>query len=197
MVRKRRGDKYIMYYGNIKPCSTENGPGVRLSLFVSGCRNHCKGCFSEQTWDFNYGKPYTEETKNEIIKSITPGYIKGITILGGEPFEPENQLEVLNLVKRIRQEFPQKSIWIYSGFLFEDLINENSKSRGHTEHIKDILSNIDVLVDGKFDIELKNACIPYRGSSNQRIIDMKKTMEQWDTSHTVFLMDNLMNKKED
>lgn len=176
-----------MYYGNIKPCSIENGPGVRVSFFVSGCRHHCKDCFSPQTWNFTYGNEYTEDTKNEIISLLEPTYVKGLTILGGEPFEPENQEIVLDLVKTAKELFPQKSIWMYSGFTFEEVYKSDSESRSHTNTAIEILKNIDVLVDGEFKTELKNLSLSYRGSENQRILDIPRTLEKFDTIQDVEL----------
>lgn len=165
-----------MYYGNIKPVSIENGYGVRVSLFVSGCRNCCKGCFSSQTWDFCYGKEFTQDTMNEILRDLEPSYVQGITILGGEPMEPENQECVLNIIQNIRTKLPDKDIWMYSGFTLDEMLGDNH-SRCKTEFLKDILNNLDVLVDGKFVEGLKNVSLKFRGSSNQRVIDMKRTME--------------------
>jgi len=165
-----------MYYGNIKEFSVENGTGVRVSFFVSGCRHCCKNCFSKHTWDFNYGLPYDEEVSDKIIEALRPNYIEGITILGGDPLEPENQEEVLKLMKRIREELPQKNIWMFSGFVFEELFDENC--RAHTEYIEEILENLDVLVDGEFIDRLKNLSLKFRGSSNQRILNVKKSLEE-------------------
>lgn len=181
-----------MYYGNIKPCSIENGPGVRVSFFVSGCRHHCKDCFSSQTWNFTYGNEYTEDTKNEIITLLKPTYVKGLTILGGEPFEPENQEIVLDLIKTIKELFPQKSIWIYSGFTFEEIYKSNSESRSHTNIAIEILKNIDVLVDGEFKTELKNLSLSYRGSENQRILDIPQTLEKFNTTQNIVLKTEYM-----
>ena len=142
-----------MNYGEIKYYDIANGPGVRTSLFVSGCRNRCEDCFNRETWAFDFGKPYTEETENAIVESLKPYYIAGLTVLGGEPFEKENQPEVLKLVKRVRKEFPNKTIWIFSGFTYEELIS-GSRAPGDTAH--EILSVCDVLVDGRFDKSKKN-----------------------------------------
>lgn len=159
-----------MNYGNIKECSTENGPGVRVSLFVSGCRHHCKGCFSQQTWSFDYGDKYTAETKNRIIQLLSPTYVAGLTILGGEPFEPENTPEVLELVKLVRETFGStKTIWMYSGFTFGELYSRDDA--------RDILQEIDVLIDGPFVEKERNITLSFRGSENQRIIDVQKTLE--------------------
>ena len=161
-----------MHYGEIKNCDIANGLGVRVTLFVSGCTNHCENCFQPQTWDFCYGKPFTGETEDELIRLLSPDYINGLTLLGGEPFEVENQAGVLALIKRAKEEFPKKTIWIYSGFTYEELL---SGSRAATPNAREILSLCDVLVDGRFKKELKNISLKFRGSENQRIIDLKKT----------------------
>lgn len=161
-----------MHYGNIKECDIADGPGVRVSLFVSGCRHHCKGCFNSETWDFQYGKPYTKETEEEIIRLLEPGFIQGFTLLGGEPFEPENQVELVKLLKRIRETYPKKDIWCYSGYLYDvDMI---PGGKVYTEVTEEMLSYIDVLVDGKFVEELKDITLVFRGSSNQRILRLKE-----------------------
>ena len=165
-----------MNYASIKDCDIANGTGVRISLFVSGCTHHCKGCFNEATWDFNYGEPFTKEIEDKIIKMLEPSYIKGLTLLGGEPFEPSNQAVLLPFIKRIKEIYPNKNIWAYSGYLFDrDLLNE---SRAHTEHTLELLSYIDVLVDGPFVLKLKDISLKFRGSSNQRIIDVKKSLKE-------------------
>ena len=161
-----------MHYGNIKECDIADGPGVRVSLFVSGCRHHCKGCFNSETWDFQYGKPYTKETEEEIIRLLEPGFIQGFTLLGGEPFEPENQVELVKLLKRIRETYPKKDIWCYSGYLYDvDMI---PGGKVYTEVTEEMLSYIYVLVDGKFVEELKDITLVFRGSSNQRILHLKE-----------------------
>ena len=159
-----------MNYAGIKKTDVANGPGVRVSLFVSGCRHHCKGCFNSETWDFSYGAPFDEAVMDEIMESLEPEYIEGFTVLGGEPFEPENRGTVLEVIKKVRERHPDMSIWCYSGFLFEDL--------RETETAKDILSLINVLVDGKFVEEKKNLRLKFRGSENQRLIDVKKSLVQ-------------------
>lgn len=160
-----------MFYGNIIKTDTANGSGIRLSLFVSGCTNHCEGCFQPQTWDFRYGTPYTKETENSIIDELRKGYYDGLTILGGEPFEYANQGEILNLIRRVKEELPERTIWIYTGFtLDKDLVPGGCR---YVSGITDkILDSIDVLVDGKFVKELRNIMLNFRGSENQRIIDM-------------------------
>lgn len=164
-----------MNYGEIKKCDIANGEGVRVSLFVSGCTHHCKGCFNADTWDFNYGKPYTTDTEDYIISLLKSPYISGFTLLGGEPFEPCNQRAVLPLLKRIRSEYPDKNIWCYTGYLFDkELLCE---SRARCEVTDEMLSLIDVLVDGRFIEDLKDISLAYKGSSNQRIIDVKSSLE--------------------
>ena len=165
-----------MNYGEIKNYDIANGEGVRVTLFVSGCTHHCKGCFNEMTWDFNYGKPYTKQTEDEIIKMLEPYYIDGLTLLGGEPMEKPNQQALLPLLKRVRETYPEKNIWCYTGYTLEsDLLNE---SRARCECTDEILSLIDVLVDGEFILEKKNISLPFRGSENQRIIDMPATLKK-------------------
>ena len=161
-----------MNYGNIKECDIADGPGVRVSLFVSGCRHHCKGCLNKETWDFDYGMPYTKETEDEIIRLLAPSYIQGITLLGGEPFEPENQKELAGLLKRVRETYPDKDIWCYTGYLYDVDLPEGG--RVHTEVTEEMLSYIDVLVDGEFIEEEKDVTLVFRGSRNQRIIELGK-----------------------
>jgi anaerobic ribonucleoside-triphosphate reductase activating protein len=163
-----------MHYSGIKYNDISNGPGVRVSLFVSGCTNHCNGCFNTVTWDFNYGNLYTEKIEHEIIENLKLPRYTGITILGGEPFEIENQPTVNALVKHVRQELPDKSVWLYTGFTYDTDLAPGGKRYipGVTE---ELLSNTDVLVDGKFDIDLKDISLVFRGSSNQRIIDLKSS----------------------
>ncbi len=162
-----------MHYGEIKNCDIANGIGVRVTLFVSGCTNRCEGCFQPETWDFGYGQPFTKETEDEIIKLLAPDYIDGLTLLGGEPFEPSNQAALLPFVRRVREAYPNKTIWAFTGFTLEELNNESSRCR--TENTCELLNNIDVLVDGRFVLALKNLSLRFRGSSNQRIIDMVAT----------------------
>lgn len=159
-----------MNYANIKKYDIADGPGVRVSLFVSGCRHHCKGCFNAETWDFNYGQPYTAETEAEIIDALKSSYIAGFTLLGGEPFEPENQVEMVKLLKKIRETYPEKSIWCYTGYLYDvDLI---PGGKVFTEVTQEMLSYIDTLVDGEFIEEEKDLSLKFRGSRNQRIIHL-------------------------
>lgn len=161
-----------MNYANIKKYDIADGPGVRVSLFVSGCRHHCKGCFNSEAWDFEYGRPYTAETEAEILEALKPGYIAGLTLLGGEPFEPENQAELVKLLRKVRETYPEKSIWSYTGFVYDkDLV---PGGRAYTDVTDEMLSYLDVLVDGPFVEELKDITLQFRGSSNQRIIKMDK-----------------------
>lgn len=163
-----------MYYGNIKKYDIADGLGVRVTLFCSGCTNHCEGCFQKETWNFRYGKLYTEETEAEILKALEPSYIQGLTLLGGEPFEPENQRVLVTLLRKVRNEMPQKDIWSYTGFIYEkDLLPGERK---HTEVTDEMLSYLDVLVDGPFVLSRKDISLKFRGSSNQRVLDMKKTL---------------------
>ena len=162
-----------MYYGEIKNCDIANGIGVRVTLFVSGCTNHCEHCFQPETWDFHYGQPFTEETEETVLRLLEPAYINGLTLLGGEPFEPENQRALLPFLRRVRAEHPEKTIWAYSGFTLEELRQEGSHPR--CEVTDDVLDLVDVLVDGRFVEAKKDISLRFRGSSNQRIIDLKKT----------------------
>lgn len=163
-----------MHYGSIKKNDIANGEGVRVSLFVSGCRVNCKHCFQKETWDFNYGKEFNEETKKEIIEALKPNYIKGLTVLGGEPFEKENQEELVKLYREIKQIYPNKDIWSFSGYLFDvDILN----GKRHFDVTDELLSYIDVLVDGPFVNELKNISLKFRGSENQRVIDVQKSLK--------------------
>lgn len=164
-----------MYYGKIKDCDIADGIGVRVTLFVSGCTNRCPHCFQPETWDFSYGEPFTEETERKILDMLAPGYIHGLTLLGGEPFEPENQRALLPFLKKVRQQRPGKTIWSYSGFTWEELHRDGSHPR--CEVTDELLSLLDVLVDGRFAEELKNISLRFRGSSNQRLIDVPKTLE--------------------
>ena len=166
----------FMNYGEIKTTDIANGQGVRTSLFVSGCTHHCKECFNAETWDFNFGKPFTKEVEDEIIDSLRPDFVAGLTILGGEPMEVVNQKVVNPFIKRVKEELPNKNIWIYSGYTWEELTDENN-SRCHSEDTMEILNNIDVLVDGEFVLEQKDISLRFRGSANQRVIDVPKTLE--------------------
>ncbi len=164
-----------MNYAVIKKTDTANGPGVRVSLFVSGCTHHCKSCFNSETWDFNYGMPYTEETENEIIDALSPAYIRGLSLLGGEPLEPANRTVLLGLLKRVRSLYPHKDVWCYTGYDFEkDLLVWMEEGRADVE---ELLSLIDVLVDGEFVEEKKNLRLAFRGSENQRLLDVPASLK--------------------
>ncbi|MGM9937417.1 MAG: anaerobic ribonucleoside-triphosphate reductase activating protein [Candidatus Ornithomonoglobus sp.] len=166
-----------MNYAEIKYYDIANGPGVRTSLFVSGCTHRCKGCFNKVAWDFRYGRAFDINTHDEIIESCEPYYIAGLTLLGGEPMEPENQTAILELAEDFKKKYPQKTIWCYSGYTYEQLTGK-AESRAYTELTKKILSYVDVLVDGEFEQDKHDITLRFRGSSNQRLIDMKKTREQ-------------------
>lgn len=163
-----------MHYGKIKNCDIANGNGVRVTLFVSGCTHHCKGCFNPETWDFRYGQPYTEETEETILRMLTPPFINGLTLLGGEPMEPDNQRALLPLVKKAKERFPEKDIWCYTGYTLEtDLLTGDAR----TEVTDELLSHIDVLVDGEFIEAQKNISLRFRGSENQRLLALRETLE--------------------
>lgn len=161
-----------MNYCGIKKCDIANGIGVRVTLFVSGCTHHCKGCFQPETWDFAYGDLFTAETEKEIQEAMAPDYINGLTLLGGEPFEPENQRVLVDFLKKVKGKYPKKSIWCYTGYLYEELLSD---SRARCEVTDEMLSMIDVLVDGEFELDKKNISLQFRGSENQRLIDLNKT----------------------
>ena len=165
-----------MYYGEIKKCDIANGEGVRVSLFVSGCTHHCPGCFNADTWNFKYGSEYTDQTEKEILEALSPSYINGLTLLGGEPFEPENQKTLVGLLRKVRESYPEKNIWCYTGYLYDEQLLNNSRAR--CEYTDEKLSMIDVLVDGEFVEALKDIRLVFRGSSNQRVIDVKKSLGQ-------------------
>ena len=167
-----------MYYSAIKYRDIANGLGVRTVLFVSGCRNRCKGCFQPETWDFYNGKPFDKEAEDAIIESMQPSFIKGLTLLGGDPFEVENQETVLKLVKKVKEVYPNKDVWAYTGYLLDDKNCIYGKLIEKTEFTEELLSFIDVLVDGPFIEALKDITLKFKGSSNQRVINMdiyKKT----------------------
>lgn len=165
-----------MHYGVIKTYDVANGPGVRVSLFVSGCTNACKHCFQPETWDFLYGKEYTQETQEYIIKSLSAPYIQGLTLLGGEPFELSNQEVLVTLLREVRKRVPNKNIWCFTGFTLDQDLVEGGKRYG--KDTDEMLSMIDVLVDGRFVEELKDITLRFRGSSNQRLIDLKQSREK-------------------
>lgn len=163
-----------MNYAGIKFCDIANGKGCRTVLFVSGCRNACKGCFQPQTWDFLYGQEFDETVQKEILKSLEPEYIQGLTLLGGEPFEPENQEALLPFMRKIKAAYPKKDVWAYTGYIYDrDLVEGGLK---HTKDTEELLSMIDILVDGPFIEEEKDITLKFRGSANQRVIDLRATM---------------------
>ena len=162
-----------MNVGEIILADCANGSGIRVSVFVSGCTNRCPGCFQPETWNFDYGKPYDQATEQRIMDELAKPYYRGLTLLGGEPFEPCNQRELVKLIRRVRKELPEKDIWMYTGFTYEEELAPGGAK--HTEVTDEILHSIDVLVDGRFVLEKKNLALCFRGSENQRIIDMKKT----------------------
>lgn len=165
-----------MYYADIKQYDVANGPGVRISLFVSGCNHHCKDCFNQVAWDFQYGQPFTEETIERILTYLEPDYIAGLTLLGGEPMEPVNQQGLLPLVRRVKERYPQKNIWCFTGFLFDrDIVGDMFERVPET---KELVSYFDVMVDGKFVAELKNLNLRFKGSSNQRTIMVQESLQQ-------------------
>ena len=164
-----------MYYADIKSYDIANGEGCRVTLFVSGCTNHCKGCFQPETWDFHYGQPYTKDTEEYILNLLQNPHIEGLTILGGEPYEPFNQAELVNLLHIVKQKFPLKNIWCFTGFVYDkDLLKGQRK---HTNATDEMLSYIDVLVDGPFILQQRDISLYFRGSRNQRILDMKQTLQ--------------------
>lgn len=161
-----------MNYAAIKSCDIANGPGVRVTLFVSGCTHHCKGCFQPETWDFDYGEPFTAEVEDRILDLLSPSYVHGLTLLGGEPFEPVNRAGLLPLMRRFREQYPEKTVWAFSGYLYENLL---AGIPGPAETAAELLSLVDVLVDGPFVEAKKDLSLRFRGSSNQRLIDLNKT----------------------
>ncbi len=178
-----------MNYASIKNLDIANGPGLRVSLFVSGCTHHCKGCFNPEAWDFNYGKPFTEETEEELLKLLANDHIRGLTLLGGEPFEPANQAVLVKFLHKYKEKFPNKDLWCYSGYLFDqDMLTGNL---GPWEITEEMLSYIDILVDGEFMIDLKNPNCRFRGSENQRVIRVQDSMKQdavvlWDDKEGIY-----------
>ena len=162
-----------MYYGEIKNCDIANGEGVRITLFVSGCTNRCPGCFQPQTWDFQYGEPFTREVEDRLLAMLAPDYISGLTLLGGEPMEPSNQRALLPLLEQFKKRFPEKNIWCYTGYTYEtDLLSPDG--RAHCEATEAFLSYVDVLVDGEFDQNQYDISLKFRGSKNQRILQIQK-----------------------
>ena len=168
-----------MKYAAIKNCDIANGPGVRVSLFVSGCTHRCKGCFNEVAWDFEYGEPFTQETIERILAMLRPDHIKGLTLLGGEPFDPQNQPAVVELLRQVKEKLPEKTIWAFTGYIFEkDIL---AGRLGPSEVTQEYIGYLDVLVDGPFIEEQKNLSLRFRGSANQRVIDAKKSLESGQT----------------
>ena len=164
-----------MNYAKINKNDIANGIGVRVTLFVSGCTHHCKGCFNSEAWDFNYGDPFTVDTENEILEALAPDWIDGLTLLGGEPMEPDNQRALLQFMKKIKEKYPKKTIWCFTGYTLDEELLKTSRAR--CEVTDEMLSLIDVLVDGEFVEELKDISLRFKGSSNQRLIDLKPTLE--------------------
>ncbi len=163
-----------MRYASIKKCDVANGTGVRVSIFVSGCHHHCKGCFNVDAWDFNYGNEYNEETEEKILEALDKDYIKGLTLLGGEPLEYVNQKGLLPLVKKVKEKFPNKTIWCYTGYKFdEDVLGDMCMKWPETN---ELIRNLDIIVDGKYDENLRDLKLKFKGSSNQRIIDVQRTL---------------------
>ncbi|MBQ9240357.1 MAG: anaerobic ribonucleoside-triphosphate reductase activating protein [Duodenibacillus sp.] len=165
-----------MYFGAIKNCDIANGLGVRVSLFVSGCTHHCKGCFQPKTWNFRYGEPYTVQIEQRILSMLAPEYIDGLTLLGGEPFEPQNQRELVTLLRKVRASYPGKDVWCYTGYTYESDLLQPSRAR--CEVTDEMLGMIDVLVDGEFVLAKRDLMLSFRGSSNQRLIDLNKTRSE-------------------
>ena len=161
-----------MNYADIRPIDVANGPGIRVSLFVSGCTHACPGCFNPEAWDFGYGQPFTKDEKDAILTHLAKPYVKGLSLLGGEPFHPSNQAAVLELVKRVREAYPGKDVWCYTGYLYEDLLAGKVG-----EHSRALLEQLDVLVDGPFVLEQKELSLRFRGSANQRLIDVPASRE--------------------
>lgn len=160
-----------MYYADIKNVDVANGPGVRVSLFVSGCTHRCKDCFNPESWDFSYGKPFDEEASAKLMALLEPCYVRGLSLLGGEPFAPENQAAVLDFVRQVREEFPLKDIWCWTGYIYEDL------AAGKVgEHSRELLTQLDVLVDGPFILEQKDITLRFRGSANQRVLNAQASI---------------------
>ena len=165
-----------MNYSKINPCDIANGTGCRVSLFVSGCTKRCKGCFQPETWDFAHGEPFTESTIEKIAELLSKPYIRGLTLLGGDPMEPQNQIALLPLVKRVKRFYPDKDIWCYTGATLEELLDAGDHSRRAVTG--DLLSYLDVLVDGRYREDLRDPSLWFRGSSNQRIIDVPETLRR-------------------
>ena len=184
ILGKTKNEEFKMNYATIKPRDIANGPGVRVSLFVSGCTHHCPGCFNQEAWDFSYGEPFTQEVVDRILELLRPGFVRGLTLLGGEPFEPQNQGPIVDLLRQVKAQMPEKSIWAFSGYLFDrDILS------GRLGDTREYLSYLDVLVDGPFIQAKKNLALRFRGSENQRLIDVPASLakgeivlwEDWQT----------------
>ena len=167
-----------MHYGAIKKFDIANGEGIRVTLFVSGCRNRCEGCFQPETWAFDYGTPYGEEAERELLSALSNPSVRGLTLLGGEPMEPENQREILPLLRSVKARYPEKNVWLYTGNLYEELIGERGEHPKHLDITEELLSYVDILVDGRFDKSRARLGLRFRGSDNQRIIDLNKTRSE-------------------
>ena len=167
-----------MHYGKINKCDVANGEGVRVSLFVSGCRNRCKGCFQPETWDFNYGNLFDDAAVGQILTALENPSVRGLTILGGEPMEPENQPEILSLLRTVKQKHPTKTVWLYTGNLYEEITGNMGEHRSFLPITAELISFVDVLVDGRYVEEEKSLGLRFRGSKNQRVIDMNETRGQ-------------------
>ncbi len=174
-----------MRYASVKKCDVANGTGIRVSIFVSGCHHHCKGCFNSDAWDFNFGKEYDEETEESILKELDKSYIQGLSLLGGEPLEYVNQKGLLSLVKKAKERHPEKTIWCYTGYKFDDDVMGDMFNKW--PETKELVSNFDIVVDGKYDEDLRDLNLKFKGSSNQRIIDVQKTLE----NNEIILADNI------
>lgn len=174
-----------MRYASVKKCDVANGTGIRVSIFVSGCHHHCKGCFNTDAWDFNFGNEYNEEIEESILKELDKSYIQGLSLLGGEPLEHVNQKGLLSLVKKAKERYPEKTIWCYTGYKFDDDVM--GKMFETWPETKELVSNLDVVVDGKYDEDLRDLNLRFKGSSNQRIIDVQKTLEK----NEIILADNI------
>ena len=166
-----------MNYATIKWTDIANGEGVRISLFVSGCTHHCKNCFNQVAWDFDYGQPFKQEVADKIIEELAPFYISGLSLLGGEPLEPQNQAALLPFVREVKKRYPQKTIWCYTGYVLDEKTGELCEKNKNTEHTKELISLFDVLVDGAYVEELKDIRLKFRGSANQRVINVQKTLK--------------------
>lgn len=165
-----------MNYADIKKVDVANGPGVRVSLFVSGCTHHCKECFNPETWDFAFGSPFGEEQITQILGLLDRSYIRGLSLLGGEPFEPENQAPLLAFLRRFRTALPGKTVWCYTGFTLEELLGKSGECRACTPHTRELLGLIDILVDGRYEEELADITLAFRGSKNQRVLNLPATL---------------------